>query len=89
LPPFAHGRIILLAFIFAFPTALFGYTDWQHFYDEDWLFPIEVRLFLSGGRIVLLSIGVIFRRKAEKETKGSLTMASMGNPIRHLLRKDR
>ena len=50
----------------------FGYTDWQHFYDGDWLFPIKMKLFLTGVLIVLLFIGVIFGRKKETETKTSL-----------------
>jgi uncharacterized membrane protein len=77
LPSVAYRRIILLALIFAFPTALFGYTDWQHFYDGDWLFPIKVKLALTGSLIVLLSIGVIFGRKKEGETKGSLAIYSL------------
>ncbi len=33
LPQLAYNRIILLALVLAFPTILFGYTDWQHFYE--------------------------------------------------------
>ncbi|MGW8188189.1 MAG: DUF2231 domain-containing protein, partial [Desulfobacterales bacterium] len=29
---------IVLAFIWIFPTMLFGYMDWQHFYAGAWLF---------------------------------------------------
>ncbi len=77
LPPVAYRRIILLALIFAFPTALFGYTDWQHFYDGDWLFPIKVKLLLTGVLIVLLFIGVFFGRKKEVETKSSLVIYTL------------
>jgi uncharacterized membrane protein len=73
----AYRRIILLALIFTFPTALFGYTDWQHFYDGDWLFPIKVKLFLTGVLIVLLSIGVFFGKKKEAETKSSLVIYTL------------
>jgi uncharacterized membrane protein len=77
LPSIAYRRIILLALLFAFPTALFGYTDWQHFYEGDWLFLIKVKLVLTGVLIVLLFIGVIFRRKKEAETKSSLAIYTL------------
>jgi uncharacterized membrane protein len=77
LPTMAYRRIILLALIFTLPTALFGYTDWQHFYDGDWLFPIKIKLFLTGVLIVLLFIGVIFGRKKEAETKSSLAIYTL------------
>ncbi len=73
----AYRRIVLLALIFTFPTALFGYTDWQHFYDGDLLFPIKMKLFLTGVLIVLLFIGVIFGRKKEAETKSSLAIYTL------------
>jgi uncharacterized membrane protein len=77
LPSLAYRRIILLALIFTFPTALFGYTDWQHFYDGDWLFSIKIKLFLTGVLVVLLFIGVIFGRKKEAETKSSLAIYTL------------
>ena len=77
LPSVAYHRIILLALIFSIPTALFGYTDWQHFYDGDWLFPIKMKLFLTGALIVLLFIGVIFGTKKEAETKSSLVIYTL------------
>ncbi len=73
----AYRRIILLALIFTFPTALFGYTDWQHFYDGDWLFPIKIKLALTGVLIVLLFIAVFLGRKKEAETKSSLAIYAL------------
>jgi uncharacterized membrane protein len=77
LPSVAYRRIILLALIFVFPTALFGYMDWQHFYDGDWLFSIKIKLFLTGVLFVLLFIGVIFCSKKEGETKSSLLIYTL------------
>ncbi len=77
LPSIAYRRIILLALIFAFPTALFGYMDWQHFYDGDWLFSIKIKLFLTAVLFVLLSISVIYGRKKESETKTSLAIYTL------------
>jgi hypothetical protein len=73
----AYRRIILLALIFTFPTALFGYTDWQHFYDGDWLFPIKMKLFLTGVLVVLLVIAFVFSLKAKSEAKGLLTIYTL------------
>jgi uncharacterized membrane protein len=77
LPSFAYRRIILLALIFAIPTAIFGYTDWQHFYDGVWLFPIKVKLVLTGVLMVLLIIAYILGRKRESETKGMLAIYTL------------
>ncbi|MGA8181100.1 MAG: DUF2231 domain-containing protein [Desulfobacterales bacterium] len=54
---------IILAFIWVFPTMLFGYMDWQHFYAGAWLFPIKVKIPLAFTLLVLLGIAIIVRRK--------------------------
>jgi len=77
LPSLAYRRIIILALIFAFPTALFGYTDWQHFYEGEWLLAIKIKLVLTGLLFVLLFIAVLFGRKSEVETKGGLTIYTL------------
>jgi len=77
LPQLAYNRIILLALILSLPTILFGYTDWQHFYEGAWLFPIKMKLALSGVFIVLLCIAFIVGRKAKTETKGTLAIYTL------------
>ncbi len=74
LPQLAYNRIILLALILSFPTILFGYTDWQHFYEGAWLFPIKVKLALSGILIILLLCALIIGSKTKPETKGTLAI---------------
>jgi uncharacterized membrane protein len=54
LPQLTYNRIILLALIFSFPTGLFRFTDWQHFYEGAWLYPIRMKLAFSGVLMVLL-----------------------------------
>jgi len=54
---------IILAFIWVFPTMLFGYMDWQHFYAGAWLFPIKVKIPLAFTLLILLGIAIIVRRK--------------------------
>lgn len=77
LPPLAYNRIILLALVLSFPTILFGYTDWQHFYEGAWLFPIKLKLALSGVLIVLLLIALIIGRKTKAETNGTLAIYAL------------
>jgi len=48
----------VLALIFLFPTVLLGYMDWQRFFAGAWLFPIKIKIALSGVLLVLLAIGV-------------------------------
>jgi uncharacterized membrane protein len=54
---------IILAFIWLFPTILFGYMDWQHFYLGAWLFPIKVKITLAFILAVLLLIAILIGRK--------------------------
>jgi uncharacterized membrane protein len=54
---------IILAFIWIFPTMLFGYMDWQHFYAGAWLFPIKVKLITAGILAVLLFFAILVARK--------------------------
>jgi len=77
LPALAYRRIVLLAFIFSFPTILFGYTDWQHFYEGAWVFPIKVKLVLSGVLLILLYSAYRHGRHAEAETKKTLAIYTL------------
>jgi len=77
MPQLAYNRIILLALIFLFPTALFGYTDWKHFYEGAWLSPIKIKLVLTGLLIVFLFVALMVGRKAKAETKGTLAIYTL------------
>jgi mono/diheme cytochrome c family protein len=49
----------ILAFIFVFPTILFGVFDWLHFYNGV-LFPaIKAKMGLASGVLVILAAGII------------------------------
>lgn len=62
-PSARHAAI--LAFIFVFPTILFGVLDWIHFYRAVLMPAIVVKMVLSG--VVILSLGavVLFGGKAK------------------------
>lgn len=53
-----------LALLFWFPSVLFGFTDWQHFYSGVWMKPIGVKLILAGILLLLLAAALFlaFRR---------------------------
>ncbi len=70
----AHYPFVVIAFIAVFPLALLGFTDWQHFYEGVWLFPIKIKLVLTGILLVLLAAGVLFSRKGTGATKTLLTI---------------
>jgi len=54
-PSARHAAI--LAFVFVFPTILFGVLDWIHFYHAVLMPAIVVKIVLSG--IVILSLGAV------------------------------
>ena len=53
----------ILAFIGMFPTILFGYMDWQHFYSGQWLLLIKIKIVLACVLMVLLAGFVVIGRK--------------------------
>ena len=62
----------ILAFIWIFPTMLFGIMDWQHFYGGAWLFPIKVKLVVAPTLMVLLLIAILLGRKYGATSKSTL-----------------
>jgi uncharacterized membrane protein len=63
---------VLLALVALFPTVLFGYMDWQHYYAGAWVFPIKMKIGLAVSLLILLVIAVNLGRKAEKVATGVL-----------------
>ena len=55
----------ILAFLFVFPTVIFGVMDWQYYYNGLWLHAIKVKLILSGILLSLLAIGVFLNRRGQ------------------------
>jgi mono/diheme cytochrome c family protein len=68
---------IILAFIWIFPTMLFGYMDWQHFYAGAWLFPIKVKLATAAVLTVLLLLAVIVAHQRGPASKLAITMYTL------------
>jgi uncharacterized membrane protein len=65
---------LVLAWLFLFPTVLFGFMDWQHYYHGVWLFPIKAKIGLASFLFVVLSTGVIMIYKGREESKAMLAI---------------
>lgn len=68
-PEISARHCIILAFIWAFPTMLFGFMDWQHFYGGAWLFPIKMKLILAPSLVMLLLLAILLRRNLGPKSK--------------------
>jgi len=72
------GYSLVLAWLFIFPTVLFGFMDWQHYYRGDWLLLIELKIYLTCFLFVLLSLGLILFYKGRGESLGILAVYVVG-----------
>jgi mono/diheme cytochrome c family protein len=61
------GHALVLAFIFIFPTVLFGVFDWMYFYGASLTSAIKMKMLLSVVVFLLLAAGIILR--GEKRVK--------------------
>jgi mono/diheme cytochrome c family protein len=52
-------HVSILAFLFVFPTILFGVFDWLHFFKGALIAPIKYKMILASAVLVLLAIGII------------------------------
>ena len=67
----------LLAFIFFFPTVLFGFTDWQRFYSGALLPTIQGKIALASLLIILLVAGARFGRAVREKSTVTLSIYFM------------
>jgi uncharacterized membrane protein len=52
-------HVSILAFIFVFPTILFGVFDWLHFFKGAMIAPIKAKMILASAVLVLLAAGIV------------------------------
>ena len=65
---------VILAFIWAFPTMLFGIMDWQHYYADAMLFPIKMKLIFAPLLLIFMATAVILGFKKGAESKAVLAI---------------
>ena len=58
----------ILAFIFAFPTILFGVMDWIHFYHATLFTPIKIKMVLASLALIVLGAGIILGSEIKLHT---------------------
>lgn len=58
-------HVLVLAYLFYFPTVLFGVMDWQRYLAGAWLFAIKMKLLMAALLFVLLTVGIVLGRKAK------------------------
>jgi uncharacterized membrane protein len=49
----------ILAFVFTFPTILFGVLDWIHFYHAVLFDPIKIKMALAAVALMVIGAGII------------------------------
>jgi mono/diheme cytochrome c family protein len=78
-PPVARTarHCTILAFLFWFPVVLFGLMDWQHFLRGAWLFPIKMKLILTGILFVLVSTGLFLGSKGKEGARALLVVYTL------------
>ena len=52
-------HVSILAFLFVFPTILFGVFDWLHFFKGVMIPPIRMKMILASLLLILLAAGII------------------------------
>ncbi|HVO38211.1 MAG TPA: c-type cytochrome [Spirochaetia bacterium] len=52
-------HVSILAFLFVFPTILFGVLDWIHFFKGALILPIKMKMILASAVMLLLGTGII------------------------------
>jgi mono/diheme cytochrome c family protein len=61
-------HVSILAFIFVFPTILFGVFDWLHFFKGALIAPIKYKMILASAVLVLLGAGIIIGSELKVRT---------------------
>ena len=59
----------VVAFLGVFPTILFGIMDWQHRFEGEWSFLIQLKMLLAVVLIVILSAILKYGKDYEKNSK--------------------
>ena len=64
----------IVAFIWVFPTILFGFMDLQHYYANAMPFPIKMKLIFAPILIILLITAIVIGHKKGAESKAVLAI---------------
>ena len=59
----------VVAFLGVFPTILFGIMDWQHRYEGEWSFLIQLKLILAVVLVIILGAILKYGKNYEENSK--------------------
>ncbi len=71
-------HVSILAFLFVFPTILFGVFDWLHFYKGVLLQPIKMKMILASVVLVVLAIGIIVGSELKVHAAPMIVLYGLG-----------
>jgi cytochrome c6 len=70
-------HVSLLAFIFLFPTILFGVLDWLHYFRGAWILPIKVKIILAAAVLVIAAAGVFLGDRVKFKTAAQMVVYAL------------
>jgi uncharacterized membrane protein len=70
-------HVSILAFLFVFPTILFGVFDWLHFYQGALIPPIKYKIILASIVLVLLAAGIILGSEVKVRTAPMMAILAL------------
>ncbi len=62
-------HLTVFAFVLWFFTAAMGFIDWQHFYSEQVMTPIIMKMILAGVLFVVLLATILLNRRLPMDSK--------------------
>ncbi len=72
-------HVAVLAFLFAFPTILFGVFDWLHFFKGVLLTEIKIKMILAAVVLVVLAAGIILGSEIKVRTVSLLIVYALAS----------
>jgi mono/diheme cytochrome c family protein len=70
-------HVSILAFLFVYPTILFGVFDWLHFFKGALLAPIKYKMILASAVLVLLAAGIIVGSEVKVRTAPMMVLYAL------------
>jgi mono/diheme cytochrome c family protein len=70
-------HISIMAFVFVFPTILFGVFDWLHFFKGAMIPAIRFKIILAAAVLVILAVGIVVGRGVKVRTVAVAVIAAL------------
>jgi cytochrome c6 len=70
-------HVSILAFIFLFPTILFGVLDWLHYFRGALILPIKVKIILAAAVLLISGAGVFLGNRVKFKTAAQMVVYAL------------